>query len=383
MIKVKNKGEFLKFYLFFTLLPDFLYIFNPNHLPEREKKKRENIMKKIITAIATGSLVVAASAAVNTELWFSGTEAQVNTGGSFVNVYTGDPATEKTGSTMGYWFDYDDADSKGGSAIIYPLDSNQYGSFIDPMTEAVGYLYVKYNLTDPALTGQAEEYPFNFAGMGFNLVSAKKETMDISSLGGLCVTYTSEHTVTFEIEDDKSGDHSCAAKLDPQATPAPVNVSWSDFSEPKDWGTATWTDCSQAAVNARAIKFKMENGGSPESGILRIFNVGPTGTCKTGTIGTESTTFAYGKSKNINGGSSSAIKAAKAPASVKAALSGRTLSFSGITSGATYEVVSLQGQVVKSGVVSSSVSLSSLNAGIYMLRVSGKAVNMNQKIILK
>ena len=348
-------------------------------------------MKKIITAMAVGSLAVAASAAVNTELWFSGTEAQVNSGGSFVNDYNVVPPVE--GSTMGYWFDYDDADSKGGSYIAYPLDSNQYGSYIDPMTEGVGYLYVKYNLADPTLTGQESltpagetYYPYNFAGLGFNLVSAQKETMDLSSLTGLCVTYTSEHTVTFEIEDNKSGDHSCAKKLDPQSTPKAVNVSWADFSEPTDWGTKVWeAGCSAAAGSARAIKFKMENGGAPESGVLRIFNVGPANTCGDGTIGTESTTFTYGKSKNLNGGGSNpgAIKAAKAPASVKAVLSGRTLSFSGITSGATYEVVSLQGQVVKSGIVSSSVSLSSLNAGIYMVRVSGKSVNMNQKIILK
>ena len=55
----------------------------------------------------------------------------------------------------------------------------------------------------------------------------------------------------------------------------------------------------------------------------------------------------------------------------------------GINSAATYEIVSLQGQVVKSGVVSSSVSLSSLNAGVYMVRVAGKSVNMNQKILVK
>ena len=83
------------------------------------------------------------------------------------------------------------------------------------------------------------------------------------------------------------------------------------------------------------------------------------------------------------GSTPAAIAAVKAPAAMKAVLSGRTLSFSGIATGAKYEIVSLQGQVVKSGVVSSSVSLSSLNAGIYMVRVSGKAVNMNQKIILK
>ena len=82
------------------------------------------------------------------------------------------------------------------------------------------------------------------------------------------------------------------------------------------------------------------------------------------------------------GGAVIGIKAVAAAGSVKATLSGRTLSFNGINDG-MFEIVSLQGQVVKSGKVASSISLSSLDAGVYMVRVSGKSVHMSQKILVK
>ena len=61
------------------------------------------------------------------------------------------------------------------------------------------------------------------------------------------------------------------------------------------------------------------------------------------------------------------------------------LSFVGNFSGAIVEVINLQGQVMMKRVLSSSSSLklSNLDAGVYMVRVAGKSVNLNQKIMLK
>ena len=66
-------------------------------------------------------------------------------------------------------------------------------------------------------------------------------------------------------------------------------------------------------------------------------------------------------------------------------VSGRTLSFSGITSDASVELISLQGRVVKKGMIkgASSLDLSSVDAGVYMVRVSGKSVDYSNKIVLK
>ncbi len=348
-------------------------------------------MKKIITAIAAGSLAVAANAenkVVNPNLWFSGTEEQIDTGGDFVNVYGATEAESKKGSTMGFWFDYDDANDHGGSYIGFPFEEDTYHSLFNPMTQQLGYISVQYNLKDPTLTGQSGDL-YNFVGLGFNLVNADKDWMDISSIGGLCVTYTSDDPVLVEIASPEVPDaKACGSALLAQSSPAtPATVLWSSFEQPSWVAQAEKIDCSIAIAKASQVKFKVDGGAADMTGKLRIFEVGPQGTCSgnKSVSSNEPTSFAYGDSPNLPGGGTTpgAIKAAKAPASVKAVLSGRTLSFNGITSGATYEIVSLQGQVVKSGVVASSVSLSSLNAGIYMVRVSGKSVNMNQKIILK
>ena len=68
--------------------------------------------------------------------------------------------------------------------------------------------------------------------------------------------------------------------------------------------------------------------------------------------------------------------------SAKAILSGRTLSFSGI-SNAKVEILNLQGQIVMKGSAASSMNLMGLDAGVYMVRIAGKAVNMSQKILVK
>ena len=70
-------------------------------------------------------------------------------------------------------------------------------------------------------------------------------------------------------------------------------------------------------------------------------------------------------------------------------MNGRTLGFTGIKSTATVEVLNSLGQVVMKGAINNAInnaatlSLASLNAGIYMVRVSGKNVNFAKKIVLK
>jgi hypothetical protein len=75
------------------------------------------------------------------------------------------------------------------------------------------------------------------------------------------------------------------------------------------------------------------------------------------------------------------IKSVRGASAAKAILFGRTLSFSGVKAG-TAEVLNLQGQVVAKGDVSSTLSLASLDAGVYMVRVAGK-VSFSNKIVLK
>jgi hypothetical protein len=65
------------------------------------------------------------------------------------------------------------------------------------------------------------------------------------------------------------------------------------------------------------------------------------------------------------------------------------LGFTGIKASATVEVMNTLGQVVMKGVINNATSnaatlnLAALDAGIYMVRVSGKNVNFAKKIVLR
>ena len=72
-------------------------------------------------------------------------------------------------------------------------------------------------------------------------------------------------------------------------------------------------------------------------------------------------------------------------AAAKTILNGRTLHFTGV-SHATAEVMNSLGQVVARGAIegaASTLNLAHLDAGIYMVRVTGKSVNFTNKIIIK
>ena len=121
---------------------------------------------------------------------------------------------------------------------------------------------------------------------------------------------------------------------------------------------------TDAAAQLVAVKFKIQAAAGNYD--FNICAIGP---------------YTGGACPTTCGGSS--IKSVRAASSAKATLSGRTLSFSGVKSNATAEVMNLQGQVVAKGDASSSMNLAALDAGVYMVRVAGKSVNFSNKIVLK
>ena len=267
----------------------------------------------------------------------------------------------ETGSdakTSGYWYEYNDANNGGASNFAFPQDveENAYGNFFGPLIEAYGGIQATVNLEDG--------YDYPFAGLGFNVWSEDQEGVDISEWGGICLTYKS--TIGFGIELGVA-DEKTVTEYDNYKAPvakAPDGASqdypWAKFKQ-GDWGKAV--DQADVLANTAAIKLKFE-GNAGTSGSFNICQVGSLGKCG-GACG---------------GGS--AIKAIAAAGSAKAMLSGRVITFSGFTS-AKAEVINLQGQVVKSATVSSAMDLSSLDAGVYMLRVAGKNVKLAQKIVLE
>ena len=304
-------------------------------------------MKKIITLAAiagTAALAFADLKVTPTFLWDGGTdtEGRVDTGSDSV-------------ATAGYWYEYTDENDDGTSKFTWPADveANAYNNFFGPLTEA--YMGIKGSIT----LGDGYEYPYS--GIGFNVLSDQQEGADITAWEGICLAY--ESTIGFGIElgveneKEVTAYDNYKATVGKAATSTIADYAWNKFKQGK-WGTVVDQDVVLKATAAIKLKFE---GSAGTSGDFRICQIGSLGMC--------------------TGCKTDAIKAVAAT-SVKAQLSDRVLYIQGISS-AKAEVINLQGQVVKSATVSSTMDLSSLDAGIYMVRIAGKSVNFAQKIILK
>lgn len=274
--------------------------------------------------------------------------------------YRVDTGLDDGSDESGYWYTYADDANGGSSAITWPVPTgNEYDdNALDPIIDNCGGLCGNVSL------GAGYDYPF--AGLGFNLTGPDQTGADVTSWGGVCITYSASVAPILEVapEDEATVTeyNNYMSKLKVAASKTTVNLAWSDFKQEAGWGVTVPQASYLGMVAAVKVKF---SGKAGTSGDFNIMEVGENGQCP--------------------GGGTDAISAPVAASSVKAMLSGRTLSFSGINSVAAAEVINLQGQVVLKGAVSasSSLNLASLDAGVYMVRVAGKAVNHSQKIVLK
>ena len=222
-----------------------------------------------------------------------------------------------------------------------------------------------------------------FVGLAFSVVGQLSEkdwtlvTGDASSWGGLCVTYTSDTDISLELGLGEVTD-SIISYANP-AVPLPASktsnrmvFSWSDFKQPSSYNGAVKFDGETAAKQLATVKFKIQ----AEDGDYRfnICAVGPKdGTCP----------------EQCGTPSSASIRVARGTSAVNAVLNSRMLGFTGIKSAATVEVMNTLGQVVMKNAINNAsdnaatLNLASLDAGIYMVRVSGKNVNFAKKIVLR
>lgn len=278
--------------------------------------------------------------------------------------YRVDTGLDDGSDESGYWYTYADDANSGTSAITWPVATgNEYdANALDPIIDHC------MGLCGTVTLGAGYDYPF--AGLGFNLTGAAQTGADVTSWGGICITYTAGVAPVLEIapEDEATVTeyNNYMSKLKVAASASTLNLAWSDFKQESGWGVTVPQASYLTMIAAVKIKF---SGKAGTSGDFNIIEIGENGAC----------------SGAAGGGTPNAISAPVAASSVKAMLSGRTLSFSGINSVAAAEVINLQGQVVLKGAVSasSSLNLASLDAGVYMVRVAGKAVNHSQKIVIK
>ena len=302
--------------------------------------------KKIFAASAL--LVVSAVFAGEFETWYGGYgESQVQTG------------LGNESNTHGYWYSYNDNDDGGTSKVVWPVESDSYNAYdgsMDPVIEHCGGICGSAVLDKGILTYNP------FVGIGFNVVgedaSGNPVPGDASAWGGLCITYTSSVAPSLAL--------SKAA-----AAAASKAIPWSGFSQPSWYKGTTKISGEEAAKQLVSVKFKMQ--AQPGTYDFNICGIGPyDGSCPK-SCGCCGPIFP------------DAINSVRGPSNAKATLLGRNLGISGVNSAATVEVRNIRGQVVVKASIDngSTLDLSSLNVGVYMVQVTGKSVNFVDKIVLK
>jgi hypothetical protein len=208
----------------------------------------------------------------------------------------------------------------------------------------------------------AQGYDWGYALIGFDFnenpagtPDNMKLTYDVTSAGGVCVTYTSPAATWALVKstDDMDGD-AYGFRLMPATSATEVCKTWAELTK-QSW-SSPWTF---NPANATGMQFKIETAGSHT---LVISDV---------TLGT-------------TGGPDVSVLFDGAASSVQFALSGKSLSFK-TAQKLNVEVFDMQGRLVSEGSVSklnSTLNLRSLQQGSYIVRAMGEGVSLQQKIAI-
>lgn len=272
--------------------------------------------------------------------------------------------------TEGYWYSYNDASGLSKISWSVPIDPLYDKQSLEPV------IYECNGFCGTAILNKESNERDPFVGVGFNVVGQISETDqnpatgDASAWGGLCVTYTSDTDIALELGLGDDVDSTInyanpAVNLPASKTGNKVVASWSDFKQPSWYDGSVKFDGETAAKQLAGVHFKIQ--AAPGEYKFNICAVGPKdGSCP-----------------EKCGESSAEPQIVRETSANKAVLNGRTLEFTGIK--ATAEVINSLGQVVMKGTIGNdaTLNLSTLDAGNYIIRISGKNVNFTKKITLK
>ena len=307
--------------------------------------------KKILTASA---FLAAASMSFGFETWMGdGMVYQVNT------------ELDAGGEKSGYWFNYGDDADGGASKIDWPVPKGTEWSedALDPIIDHCAGVCGTFTLSKGTLTYDP------FVGIGFNVAGSEDADSDImvaadaTAMGGVCIAYSVDAGAILEMglgdaEDKALGYDNPFVTLAKSAGGTVKEFTWANFKQ-AGWGDGKITG-DEAAAKLVALKFKIQ-AKDGTTGKFNIMSIGANG----------------GKCAMTTPGGGDAIGAKAIASSLKAQLSGRTLSFG--KSVAKAEIVNLQGQVVMAASSVKTMDLSKLQAGVYMVRAMG----LSQQIMLK
>ena len=280
-----------------------------------------------------------------------------------------DTELDNATATAGYWFEFNDSIDSGLSKIIWPVekgsewDENSYQPIVDFCHGICGHV---------VLSGAALDFD-PYVGVGFNVVGYASLTDstpvpgDASAWGGIKISYTCTFAPVLELDlgedvNKTLGNDKPVYKLPKSTDGTTKEIPWEEFAQ-GGWGKGEKITGPEAATKLVAIRFKIQSRDSTE-GSFHIYQIGPL------------------PNKPLI---SDAPRALRSAPGVNTIVAGRRVSFTGITSSASVEIINLRGQIVKKGSVqgTSALDLSALDAGVYVVRASGNSVDFSGKIVLK
>ena len=185
--------------------------------------------------------------------------------------------------TAGYWFIVSDSTEpyKGNSDIKLSYDveadkddGGEYSHFFCGGNFFCGSDF-DIKIQGTATLGDAYSNPF--VGIGFNLVSEKREPMDISSWEGVCLIYSSTGKLALELVQPGTPmgheSNNFGYELPKTSAVSMINLPWSAFGL-YDVSKSPSTDPLWTVQNAAAIELRFY-----ENSDFYVYSIGRYGTC--------------------------------------------------------------------------------------------------------
>lgn len=239
--------------------------------------------------------------------------------------------------------------------------------------DSLGYLAYKYRtFVDDTSYSQSTPKEMHFL--------PNRDSSSFLDLEGVCLTYTSDHDMYLSTTQ-------CGVVLPKTSEPKTVSFELKDFKRTDKSGKDT-TDCLKAMKSVGYFYFGHRDTVDIE-GVARIFEFGPKGTCKgEKKIAEKEPEFCYDKSLKRNFCENPDDPVILAQASrvlpdVGVTLASKTLLFKGVSAGATYDLMMLDGAIAKKGFAMPAVDVSDIRAGVYVVRIRDGARSLAKKVMLR
>ncbi|WP_163437040.1 hypothetical protein [Fibrobacter succinogenes] len=198
----------------------------------------------------------------------------------YEGVYKIETGLDAGGEVSGYWYEFGDAIDGGESKILWPVPKgNEYADdAMDPIIDHCGGVCGTYQLEQGTMVYNP------FVGIAFDIAGpvdwdGPAIAADASSMGGVCIAYTSDAAVSLEmgLSDDKEAElgYDIPYAALPKATSVVVkDIPWSNFKQ-AGWGNGKITG-EEAATMLKSIRFKIQ-GKDGSTGSFNVISVGALG----------------------------------------------------------------------------------------------------------